>query len=396
MLLKSLVKSIAFTISLLFLCAPIRAEQAPLEIGVIVPLSGPLAEFGYAIKNGIELAQETTAAQASRVRFLFEDSQYRAQATLSAYRHLRNTRSVKVVFVFGSLPSAALAPIAEAEHVALFALDTEPATAAGRKFVVRFISRPEHFGRVLTDHLAQRGFKRIGIVLTENQYLRSMVQGLQDSLQPGQTLEVVTTVTPEETDFRTAVSRIRAGEYDAVGVLVLSGQIALLYRQLENQKVSFPTFGSDCFESTTEIESARGLMQNAVFANTAVSVEFRREYLTRYKNDLQINYAGLARDFAVLIADRIVGTALEGTSAEIINELARPEPVQGVTGMFQFEENDAGDRFFKFPVVLRQVNGVQARNYSPGAIPDNQMAQQDGESLSDRARLNLPRTGEGR
>jgi branched-chain amino acid transport system substrate-binding protein len=382
MLFNQLLQSIVLFVYLLLSSAPAGAEQTPLKIGVIVPLSGPLAEFGYAIKNGIELAQQKMPAQQSGVSYIFEDSQYRPQITLSAYRYLRNTHGVRVVFVFGS---SALAPIAEAERVALIAPDTEPIIAEGRKFVVRFIGRPEHFGRVVTEHLAGRGFKRIGVVLTENKYLRSMVEGLQDSLQPEQKLTVVATVSPEETDFRTAVSRLRQGEYDAVGVLLLSGQIALMYRQMEHQKVSVPTFGSDCFESASEIQSASGLMQGAVFANTAVSEAFRTEYLARYKNDLQINYAGLARDFAALVAERIVGRDREGSSSDILAKLVAPEPFLGVTGRFSFQETDSGDRYFEFPVELRQVAGLQARTYRATAIA-RRVPAADG---ADRARLKL-------
>ena len=47
----------------------------PFRIGVIAPLSGPLAEYGLASQNGIELARSQHPELFNHIEFIYENSQ---------------------------------------------------------------------------------------------------------------------------------------------------------------------------------------------------------------------------------------------------------------------------------------------------------------------------------
>jgi len=51
-------------------------ENASLVVGVSLALSGPVAEYGEALRNGIELAREEHSDLLSDIRFLYEDDRY--------------------------------------------------------------------------------------------------------------------------------------------------------------------------------------------------------------------------------------------------------------------------------------------------------------------------------
>jgi len=57
----------------------IMAEDSRFRLGVSCPLSGVLAEYGTAVRNGIELARRENPQRFSAVEIVFEDSQMQAQ-----------------------------------------------------------------------------------------------------------------------------------------------------------------------------------------------------------------------------------------------------------------------------------------------------------------------------
>lgn len=95
------------------------ALAEPFRAGVIVPLSGPVAEYGTAISNGIALAQETRPEVFSKCEFTVEDSAYKTTQALSALQKLQTTNKVNLVYVFGGPMGEALAPLAESKRMPL-------------------------------------------------------------------------------------------------------------------------------------------------------------------------------------------------------------------------------------------------------------------------------------
>ncbi len=67
----------------------------PFRTGVIIPLTGPLAEYGGAISNGITLARETRPELFSSCEFTIEDSAYKTTQALSAFHNAADYRQGK-------------------------------------------------------------------------------------------------------------------------------------------------------------------------------------------------------------------------------------------------------------------------------------------------------------
>lgn len=67
-----------------FFIAPTLVAE-PFKVGVIVPLSGPLAEYGMAIVNGITLAKEQYPEKLKSRDFSIEDSAYKTTQALAAF-----------------------------------------------------------------------------------------------------------------------------------------------------------------------------------------------------------------------------------------------------------------------------------------------------------------------
>ncbi len=344
---------------LLVVPAPARGDESravpAFTVGAILPLTGALAEYGVAWKNGVEAAAEDRPDTVRRIRFVYEDSHYDATAAVSAFSKLTQEGTIDLVFVWGNPTWEAVAPLAEEQRVPMLAVVMNPSVSRNRRYIIRASDHAEMFSRRLAGYLRSRGWSRLGVVLTENSYLRGTFDGLRDALGDDAAPRLIDVYQPGDTDFRSTIAKIRSSGYEAVGVFLMSGQIAQFYRQLRQQRGEQRTFGTDFFESTTEIKASGGAMDGAVYAHVGVSEAFRRQYTARFGNDLQVAYAGNGYDMACLLAEKFAAATGRESAEQIIEKLESPEPHSGVGGTFRFRNTDEGGAYFEYPVMMKMI-----------------------------------------
>lgn len=331
------------------------AAQAQLRVGVSAPLSGDLAEYGAAVRNGIEFARTEDRGSFDGITFHYEDNRYEAAAAISAFHKLRKSDAVQLIYHWGEPPLHAVAPLAEQAELPLIAMSLDPAPAIGRRFVIRSINFSDQYAETLAEHLIRRGFKRIAILKTEDPFLNSMVDGLRRHLASDQSLEVVAAFSPADLDFKTQITKLKGGSFDVLGVYLFTGQVSTFYRQAAALRLVIPTFGTDFFESRNEIAQARGAMNGAVYPNLEVPEEFAASYRERFGNDAQIAYAYNAYIFAKLTAQLFAkDKSLDTLNADrIVNRYTSMEALRNQP--FRFRETAEGGRFYEFPLVIRKI-----------------------------------------
>jgi len=234
------------------------------KVGLILPFSGPVAEYGVAFRNGIELAGRDHPELFDGIEWIYEDSKYESALAVSAYRKLNSADKVNLTYVFGGPMSEALAPLAESERRPLLVSINEPKVAKGRKFVIRFSNPADDYGKLLVEWFRSRGIKRAAVVKVENQYINCMLDGLTRALPADLKVEVISAFQPGEMDFRSVVSRLKNNSSDAVGVYLLPGQISAFYKQAAQQSLKSSFFGADFLESISEISQSGEAIEGTV------------------------------------------------------------------------------------------------------------------------------------
>lgn len=354
-----LLTAAAFVLLAPFHISAQKKKPASFDVGLILPLSGPLAEYGAAFRNGAAMAREDRPELFERVRFIIEDSKYDAKAAVSAFNKLRQVNDVSLIFVWGNPTSEAVGPLAERYKLPTIASVMNPSVSQNKQYTIRATNHAAMLSRLLSEYLVEQGYSKIGVVIAENSYLNGVLDGLRAALPAGISLEVVDNYQPGDNDFRASVAKIKSAGYDSVGVFLMSGQIAQFYRQFASQQVVVPTFGTDFFESTTEIEQSGGAMDGAVYPHFGVSSEFRKRYKKRFGNDLQLTYAGNGYDMAVLIAET-ASKLSKGAAAETIMPLLKSrEERSGVEGPFRYRETPEGGAYYEFPIHIKRIDGTE-------------------------------------
>lgn len=100
-LLAHILLSLTF-LALLAITSPGESlAQERFKIGVLLPLSGPVAEYGVATQHGFELAQQEDPEGFKNIQFLFDDTQYDSNKTVLSLQKLRLADGISAAFVWG-------------------------------------------------------------------------------------------------------------------------------------------------------------------------------------------------------------------------------------------------------------------------------------------------------
>ncbi|MBU0636476.1 ABC transporter substrate-binding protein [Candidatus Micrarchaeota archaeon] len=341
---------IAF-LSLIFLIGcTTPSDEEKTKIGVIVPLSGPLAEYGVAMQNGLVLAKENLGAEASGFELIFEDSQYDPKIAVLAYTKLSQVDEVDFVVVFGSPTSEAIAPIVDSQRVPMVSTAIATEIPKESPFIVRGLDRPEAYTVKTLEYLREQNISRIGMVKAENSYIQYLYDSLLESKLPEEKIVLIDNYTLGDNDFRASLLKIKESDVEAIGVFLGSGQISLFYKQATELGVNLPTFGTDFFESQTEIDNADGAMEEAIYANNEVDADFKESYRNRFGNESQIVYAGYSYDLFRIMVKKGNFESPE----KFMESLKNVKDFEGILGPTSYTEKE-GDRYFQKPVYMKKI-----------------------------------------
>jgi len=276
---------------------------------------------------------------------------------VSAVNSLRNDKRVSLIYNWGNPTTEAVAPITERYRLPLVAMTLDPAVGLNRHFVVRATNSAGAFASISADYLKKKGFTNIGVVIADNTYVQGLFDGLEKYLAKGSKIEVIDRYNIQDQDFRSSITKARSRKYDCLGVFLITGQVSSFYRQLADQGLATPTFGTDFFESTTEIRLARGGMNGSVYPHLGTTPEFRTDYMARFNNDYQLSYAGNAYDMAMSWGRLFNNLPATISAVEVMEKLKSVQNQLGVGGIYSFMDSPVDGPHYHFPVQLKRIQG---------------------------------------
>jgi len=350
-----MIKLVSILSSLLIFSGVALAQgNSAFKVGVILPLTGALAEYGAATKNGIELAKQEHPEFFQRTEFVYEDSQYEGKKALSGYQKLRNSDGVSIVYVWGYGPNQAVVPVSEKDKFPVIAITAERSLSLNKTYTLRFSYHIEMIADPLLEYLRAHNIKHVGIVKTELAYMNGLIDALQKKLKKDESIDIVDTYQPGDSDFKTTIAKLRTRKFDAVGVFLLGGQISQFYRQSAQLDLKMNTFGTDFFDSMREAQDAHGSMTGAVFAAPYSNPSFVQRYVQAFGNDFQVAWAANGYEYAILTA-KLFGRGNESLgAAQIVARYRSANQEQGEAAIYKFIESIEGSGF-DFKVVARRI-----------------------------------------
>lgn len=222
--------------------------QGPVRIGVIHPFTGDAAVYGEPMLRVLNLAADKINAEGGvngyPIEFIVEDGKCDGTAAASAAQKLVNVDKVEVIIGgFCSGEALAAEPITTAAEVTLFSASaSNPKLTGISPFFVRNYPSDSSQGVILADAAIGKGMKNIAILQEQVDYAAGIYQVFDARIKERGGSTQKEEYATEATDFRTSLTKLRAGNPDALFLIANSPASATrIFKQMQELGWS-PTF----------------------------------------------------------------------------------------------------------------------------------------------------------
>ena len=350
----AILKKIALVILTLIIASPCaKADHQPshpFTVGMILPLTGGLADFGEALRHGFELAAADYPEQFKYISLNYEDSKYDEKTSLSAFYSLEQKGGINLYHVWGVSPNAAILPVSNAKKRPVIVETSMMSAGRNRPYVVIASRTGSAASELLINAFIKKGWKHVGVIVTQIPYYTDIAEALAEfGKRSGITVETIGQVDPAEHDFKSMVLRSKNGSFDAVGPLLLGDQISTFCTQAKTLHFSKPIFGAHIHNSLDLMSQCLPFSEGALIPGVIVSKEFRDRYVARYKNDLRIDSAAGSYETAKIIGELFGNATSASLSAEEIMERFKSvDHPESTIGGFRYSESEQGGKAIRF------------------------------------------------
>lgn len=339
-----------------------------LTIGFVGPLTGDAVSYGEPISNAVRMAvddiNQSGGVSGMMLEVIYEDGRCSNEDALNAAQKLVNIDRVKMI-VGGICSGEALAmlPITEASGVIVISpsASSPDLTGIGQYF---FRNSPsDDSGGTKLAEIVLKAHKRVALISEETDYAQGFARVFKENVLLGEG-EIVAdeNFTPETTDFRSILTKIKAANPEAIFVNpqteIAGGTIIKQARELG---ITVPLFGSNVTGGTKSIEIAGDHIEGLVFVDAPGlspanprATAFLDQYRMRYGEPSIEFYTGAAYDAVHILAQAVemVGSAADTESVR--NYISTMGNFDGVVGSYRFrpDGDPAGIGF-----IAKQVEG---------------------------------------
>jgi branched-chain amino acid transport system substrate-binding protein len=366
-------KYLPIFISLVFCCfafarGALGQDAVKFNVGVIIPLTGDLADYGSSIQRGFELATAEAPQRFSNVRFVFEDSKYDGNTAVTALQKLKASDDINLYYAWGVSPTEALIPITEAGKMPLLVETTLKESTTNKSYVVRAARTGERIAQALVAELVRRKLRSVTFLNTEIPFYDDILRHLE-VLLPKENIKVtrVEKILPSENDLRSHVLKLSKQKNDAVGVFVLPAQFVSFFKHVDQLKLSVQTFGADIIGSASIIKDCPDTINGTFFTEVGITPGFRKLYTEKYGSDGHIGHAAQAYDIANLTSDLFGSSKQRISNDDIMRAIAQIPPRKGATGELRYSDTPDRGKEIRVPVAMKEIKNREIETISEDA-----------------------------
>jgi branched-chain amino acid transport system substrate-binding protein len=231
----------------IFAAGPVSAQQAEaIKIGVIQPLSGPVAASGNYVRMGAEISRDWINARGGvlgrQVQLLIEDNKSDPKEAATAAEKLIVRDKVPVIMgAWGSSMTLAAMPKLE-EYGVPMVVETSSAasiTKRGNPWIFRISPPSEMEALGLEKYLKDFGIKQADFLAVNTDWGRGAAAAFGDLLKrSGASVGATEFMDQAATDMNAQITKIKAGSGDTLFVTTSVEQITLVLKQAQDQRLS--------------------------------------------------------------------------------------------------------------------------------------------------------------
>jgi branched-chain amino acid transport system substrate-binding protein len=333
-----------------------------LDIGVVLPLTGPASDIGKWQQKGLDLAVEQINAQRGanlkKLRLVYQDSAGDPKTGLSAFSQILAQSKPPVVISSLSSVSNAILPISQQQQVNTILLAVSlPAITKQSQYAYRFNVGSEDEARVMANYITnQAKLNRIAVYYMNDEFgLGALEVFRQDFGKAGGQIVWEEPYAGTATEHRSSLSKMTKTGAQGVYVIGFTRASALAIKQLREAGSKMPVFANMALTVPTFTQLIGDAIEGATFTTNYFDAStndervrnFVQAYTQRY-NEPPTFFGAFAYDSLQVIAPSI--TNPDTAAADIRAGLVPQRQFAGVMGAFSVD----AERNFRFPVKLVQ------------------------------------------
>lgn len=263
-----------------------------IKIGAILPFTGSAGFYGEYYRQTLDLASDeinnTGGINGKKIEIVYEDNQGDTDKTVTAYQKLSIDKSIQIYLTTLSGATLAIAPLAEKDHHILFNLNSAaPAISQAGDFVFRNNIYPKLEVEKMITFLSDRGYKKISILMFNNDAGAGYLDLLKSSLGNNLSIADEELYNKGATDFKTELTKIKHSNSDAVLVFAYANELGLIINQSKTLLVNQPMFSFYTAEDQKVLEIASKNADGVIYTHT---FDERSSLVSGLKNKLQVRH----------------------------------------------------------------------------------------------------------
>ena len=221
------------------------AQQEPVKIGVIQPLSGPVAASGNYVRMGAEIGRDWINGRGGvlgrHVQLLIEDNKSDPKEAATAAEKLIVRDKVPVIVgAWGSSMTLAAMPKLEEYGVPMVVETSSAATITrrGNPWVFRISPPSEMEALGLNRYMKDLAVKKADFLAVNTDWGRGAVQAFGDLVKKsGATVGAAEFMEQAATDMSAQLNKLKADSSDTLFLTTSVEQITLVLKQAQEQRV---------------------------------------------------------------------------------------------------------------------------------------------------------------
>lgn len=288
-------KKLFFIFSFLIMVSCTYHKTDKINIGVVMPLTGPVAEPGNNALRGIVIAiDQFNSLNSEQINLIVEDSRSTSKDGVNALNKLINIDNVKIVI--GDIMSSvvlASAPIAERNKVVYFTPGgSNPKIRFAGDYIFRDYLSDDFDGKVMARYVKTVLHKNNAAIISVNNDYGVGIENAFISYfkELGGNVILSERHQPDQTDFRNIILKIKNSNADFLYIASLPRESGVLIRQLKELNIKILKTGNLSFESNEFINIAKNSFDSIIFSAPYFNIKSSDKRISAFVNLYEKKY----------------------------------------------------------------------------------------------------------
>ena len=355
----------------------LSASAADIKLGAAEALSGGAAQYGTAIKNGFQIAQDEINAaggiNGNKIVMVIEDEQGKKEEAINVFKKLIFQDNVLMVFGPTLSNSAQAAdPIAQGAKIVAFGTSNtaDGITSIGDYVFRNSVTEADVLPETLKVAVKKSGIKKVAVLYgNDDVFTKSGYDNFKKALDDLK-ISVTTTETfaKGDVDFKAQLTKIKATNPDALVLSALLAEGAPIMVQARQIGLNVPVIGGNGMNSVKVFELAKGASDGLYVGspwsfqnNTPENSKFIKAYTDKFGTPPD-QFAAQSYDAFNIVMTALKKIKLTGNLAADRTALRDALPTvkhTGATGAFEFRRtNDKAGKPAGFDALQAPIVSV--------------------------------------